>query len=365
MVEYKPLTDKEVSEIATVYFSERQSRSLPQEHPTIVLVGGQPGAGKSAAATMVRSELANQGGYMHIDADRMRERIRIDSKPTSEQTQADAGRLVAALREQAIQGRRNIVEEGTFRNANGALKLIEDKQDRGYKVELYAVATSREESLLGIYQRHEMQHAAGASNPRFVSDQYHNDAIQGFDSTVARAAASLDRVRVVNRGGEPLYDSNAQENKHANALEALTAGRKLTDEKLAEVGKAWGAVEATAKERNAPSDYLETIRGHAQRLEDLQKERIHGHAMSQLDANGATLALDERYSKHSDGELAKAAYFRGFHEKASEFKGLAPDFAKYDATAADRQTLCQLPDVTDLAGRVVQHNQRDNDGNSL
>ena len=64
------------------------------------------------------------------------------------------------------------------------------------------------------------------------------------------------------------------------------------------------------------------------------------------------------------GELAKAAYFRGFHEKASEFKGIAPDFAKYDATAANRQTLRQLPDVSDLAGRAMPK-QRAHDGNSL
>ncbi len=67
---------------------------------------------------MVKAELTMQGGCVHVDADRMRERIRVgDSKPTSEQTQADAGRLVAVLRDQAIQGCRNIVEEGTFRGS--------------------------------------------------------------------------------------------------------------------------------------------------------------------------------------------------------------------------------------------------------
>ena len=96
----------------------------------------------------------------------------------------------------------------------------------------------------------------------------------------------------------------------------------------------------------------------------MQKERIHGHAMNQLDANAATLARDARYAQHTGGELAKAAYFRGFHEKASEFKGIAPDFAKYDATAANRQTLRQLPDVSDLAGRAMPK-QRAHDGNSL
>lgn len=117
MAEYQPLTDSEVRDTATAYFTERQSKATNQETPTIVLVGGQPGAGKSAAAAMVKSDLSMRGGYIHVDADRMRERIRVgNSKLTSEQTQADAGRLVTTLRDQAIQGRRNIVEEGTFRS---------------------------------------------------------------------------------------------------------------------------------------------------------------------------------------------------------------------------------------------------------
>lgn len=366
MADYLPLTDAEVREIALAYYSQRQAKTQPQEHPAIVLVGGQPGAGKSGAAAAVRAELANHGGAIQVDADRMRERIRTgESKPTSDQTQADAGRLVAALRHQAIQGRRNVVEEGTFRNSSGAAQFIKGLQEQGYRIELLAVATSREESLLGIYQRHELQHAAGSHNPRFVAESYHDDALQGFDGTVARNAGSLDRVRVVGRAGEPLYDSASQENRHANALEALAAGRKLTDVKLHELGKAWTAVDAAAKARGAPVSYLAAVAGHGQRIVDMQKERIHANAMKQLDANTATLARDARYANHTGVELAKAAYFRGFHEKASHFKGNAPDFEKYDATAANRSTLRDFPDVADLEGRAAPRAHRSQDGHSL
>src|SRR6218665_3593934 len=138
MADYKPLTDKEIRDTAGAYYAERQAKSLPQEQPAIVLVGGQPGAGKSAASSMVKAELAMQGGYVHVDADRMRERIRVgNSKPTSEQTQADAGRLVATLRDQAIQGQRNIVEGGTFRSTDGAGKFVEGIKVRGHKVQSF------------------------------------------------------------------------------------------------------------------------------------------------------------------------------------------------------------------------------------
>src|SRR6218665_1049949 len=80
-----------------------------------------------------------------------------------------------------------------------AAKFVQGLRERGYKVELFALATPREESLLGIYQPHELQHAAGGANPRFVSEKYHDEAMQGFESTLARTAAQLDRVRVADR----------------------------------------------------------------------------------------------------------------------------------------------------------------------
>lgn len=363
MADYTPLSDDQVREIGSAYFRDRAARSVPQDHPTMVLVGGQPGAGKSAAAAMVRGELAGQGGYMHVDADRMREQIRVPSnvKPTSDQTQVDAGRLVRELRGHATEGRRNIVEEGTYRDPQGVARFVETNKAKGYNVELLAVATSREESLLGIYQRYELQHQAGADNPRFVPEKYHDEALAGFDNTVARV--SFDRIRVTNRSGELLFDSL---NNQGNALEALAEGRKLTDSKLAEIGKAWQAVGAAARNRAAPADYLESVAQNAQRIQGMQSERIHAHAMKALDKNAKVLASDRRYQQHTNQEIVKAAYFRGVHEKACEFKGSQPDFGKYDSTVASKSALNQLPDVADLADKAVERSRsKDNDGLSL
>jgi UDP-N-acetylglucosamine kinase len=153
---------------------------------------------------------------------------------------------------------------------------------------MLAVATPREESLVGIYQRFEQQHEQGTENPRFVPEKYHDDTIRGFENTLAKAA-SIDRVRVIDRTGQVLFDSHVQHNKQANAIEALAAGRKLTDTKLADITKTWAAVESAAKQRNAPGSYLDAVSGHTQRLEDMQKERIHAHTMKKLDTNAATL----------------------------------------------------------------------------
>ena len=364
MVEaYKPLTDEQVKAIALDYYVKRAGKTTAQDEPRMVLVGGQPGAGKSQASMLAKSELREQGGYIHIDADRMRERIPLgNSKPTSQETQADAGKLVQALRELAVANRRNILEEGTYKEPEGAERFVAGKREQGYNIEMLAVATPREQSLLGIYIRHELQHQAKADNPRMVAETYHDDAMRGFENTLTKAGVVLDRTRVIDRGGNVLFDSQAQ--GRGNVLEALAEGRKLTDDKLKETADVWAETREMAAQRQAPPSYQATLQGHHKRIEEMQKERIHGHAMNQLDANAATLARDAKYAQHTGDELAKAAYFRGFYEKASEFKGIAPDFAKFDATAADRQTLRQFPDVSDLDGRAMPK-QRAHDGNSL
>lgn len=268
------------------------------------------------------------------------------------------------MRELTIAGKRNIVEEGTFASLSGA--FIADKQRRGYSVELVAVATPREQSLLGIHERYELQHAHGAPNPRFVPADYHDTAMQGFEKTLATHAAAFDRVRVIDRAGATLYDSASGK---GNALEALAEGQRMTDSKLAGTLKAWQDIGAAAQGRNAPADYLAAISQHQERIEGMQKSRIHEHSMSQLDTNAKTLAADPRFAAHTGDELLKAGYFRGFHEKAGEFKGRAPDYSTYDGFVSDKANLAQLPDVSDLRGmtfeRERQQHARDVDGHSL
>lgn len=262
---YKPLSDAAVAAIAKEYFDQRALRASPQEQPRAVLVGGQPGAGKSAAGSVVRDELKSLGGFIHIDADRMREEIPIGrSNPASSETQADAGRLVSALRLMAIEGRRNIVEEGTFRDPQATRRFVDRLHELGYKVELVAVATHQEESLLGIYQRHERQHERGNPNPRFVTKEYHDAAMRGFDASVSQLARQLDRLRVINRGGELLYDSQRQTREEAS--QALQDARNIPVSRLALLADAWAAVAAAARERGASPEYLDAIGEHARRL---------------------------------------------------------------------------------------------------
>lgn len=257
---YQPLTPAEIKETARAYYRERAGKTRAPETPTYALVGGQPGAGKSFAGQMVRDELASVGGYIHVDADRMRERIDTKgTKPSSQETQADAGRLVGELRSYAVADRRNVIEEGTFRDSLAALAFVQARKDDGYRVELVAVATPAAESTLGIYQRHEQQHLSGSHNPRFVPQDYHDKAMQGFERSVALVAPLVDRSRVITRDGAVLYDSASRDNKHPSAVAALRAGQQLTPERLTPVQNGWEIVRELAQARGADHAYMAAV----------------------------------------------------------------------------------------------------------
>ncbi|GHV04024.1 hypothetical protein AGMMS50229_04480 [Campylobacterota bacterium] len=52
MGEYTNLSDEKVAKIADEFYAARESKTIPQNQPTITVVAAQPGAGKSAAATL-------------------------------------------------------------------------------------------------------------------------------------------------------------------------------------------------------------------------------------------------------------------------------------------------------------------------
>lgn len=160
---YQEITQEQVARIVEKYFNKRKIKTIRQDEPVAILVAGQPGAGKSLLSNAIRSDLKNRGGYIHIDADRMREEL-----PTkgvaypSSVTQKDAGRLVAALRKQVVSGHINFLEEGTFRDAQNVAAFTDALKNQGYRVELRVVSASPEESLLGIYDRYESQISGGS-----------------------------------------------------------------------------------------------------------------------------------------------------------------------------------------------------------
>ncbi len=76
---------------------KNNSALLPSDTPTMLAVGGQPGAGKSNAIKGIEAEFADRGGLLVVDLDALRENhpkhnklMRADDKAAAQYTYDDA-----------------------------------------------------------------------------------------------------------------------------------------------------------------------------------------------------------------------------------------------------------------------------------
>jgi hypothetical protein len=140
----------------------------------------------------------------------MRELISIgSSRPSSAETQPDAGKLANMLKNMAFERHRNIICEDTLRGPGIMAQVVAEAKKHGYEAQLFSLAVHRQESILGIYMRYEVQ---------------------------------------MSRSGEVLFDSLAAQNHYANPFQALEKGRELTPRRLDDL------VTVGIRSKNGPKD---------------------------------------------------------------------------------------------------------------
>lgn len=317
MNDYQFLSKFDAELIANDYFDSRSELTNAQEKPVAVLVAGQSGAGKTEAAVLVKTELREKGGYIHIDADRMREELPLANQMfPSEVTQPDAARLVGILRTRTIAEQRNFIEEGTFRDKETVDNMIDTLKSYGYKVEMVAVSTHSEQSLLGIYQRYEMQIAKGSKFPRLVSEDYHQLAFQGFTDMFETNVGKFDRVRIINRSGKILFDSVNKDN-FQDAFTTLIQGREIKRDDLEILQRGWKRVNDMAIKRGEKdSSYLAQIKINKNRIDALH--RVELHKPSQINQNSQEFEMGKLIIDNERDKRAAEWLIKNVGQKAVE-----------------------------------------------
>lgn len=182
--------------------------SEAQERPHAILLGGQPGSGKSFLANQAESDLRGKGGSIVIDADRMREEnpryqqlSKEDPLNAADRTHKEAGEWAQRLTLTAVNERRNLVIDGTMRNPEAILELASRLKDHGYSVEARVMAVDAETSMTRSRLRFEEQVEARGTG-RFVNREQHDNAYDGIPKSVE----ALERAKVVD--SVKLYDSD-------------------------------------------------------------------------------------------------------------------------------------------------------------
>lgn len=222
-------------DILPLYFPETESDPTP----TLVLVAGQPGAGRSrASSSLVRDAKSDVAvltgedlrsfhpGTLHPSAS-------ADPESARSIAQAVAGWVSACIRH-AREHHRSLVLEGTFTNVAAVAGTAERFAAEGFTTRVVVLGSRRAESLLSVTSEYLRKVQAGRA-PSVVSRDAHDQGFAATRSLIASVEDSVwaDRLTVIDRGGRVLFDAD----RFAESAAFAGAGAVLAAAQSARMGR--------------------------------------------------------------------------------------------------------------------------------
>ncbi|NJP82512.1 AAA family ATPase, partial [Streptomyces sp. AA8] len=187
--------------------------AVPQERPVVLIVGGQPGAGKTRVADLVQAALDARGGAVRIGRDlyknahsRYTALLADDVRTAGVKVRPDTSRWQAAVEDHVRAHGFDAVVESALADAEEFRQSSAAYRQARYRLEVVAVATPEALSQLGILDRFLSEAVSGG---RWVSWENHDDCAQRMLATLAviEAEQLAERITVVRRDGTVLYDN--------------------------------------------------------------------------------------------------------------------------------------------------------------
>jgi predicted ABC-type ATPase len=246
--------------------------------PELIMVGGQPGAGKTAAAAQAVRDLMRQaGGVAYINGDELRPfhpqyaaLVAADRSTAADKTSADVGLWVERAIREAAAGRFHAVIETTMRQPEVVRRTAEQFTAQGFGFEMRVVVVDPEASQLAIYERFATGLASPGALPRFTLPSYHADALAQMPTTLAEVVKLAKVVRFVDRQGRELYSSRASNLSPVKALEDLRR-QPLPDGERQRIAMQWAALVQRLDRDGVPAIVRQRVRAEHARSATLHE----------------------------------------------------------------------------------------------
>ncbi|MFI0990588.1 zeta toxin family protein [Streptomyces exfoliatus] len=207
--------------------------AVPQEPPVVVLVAGQPGAGKTAVANLVQAALKQRGGAVRVGRDLYKRAHRdyaaalaADVRTAGAKVRPDTTGWQAAVEDHVRDRRFDAVVESALADAHEFRVSSVAYRRSGHRIEIVALATAEAWSQLGILDRFLTE------GRRYVSWENHDTCAAAMLTVLAAVEADqlADRITVVTRDGTVLYDNELVDGvwrRRPGAEKAVARGRGL------------------------------------------------------------------------------------------------------------------------------------------
>ncbi|MET8945471.1 zeta toxin family protein [Streptomyces sp. NPDC004542] len=202
----------------------------PQDQPVLVLLGGQPAAGKSQAMAAAEQRHADRQ-LVPLTGDELRpfhpqHQEILDNEPWlfPDATGQASGAWVRMSIEHARNNGYSLILEGVFRDPAMTLATAEEFAGRGHRVEVVGLGVRAERSRLDSLYRF-------LEGGRWTPPDLHDLAYRMMPETIAASEASpaVQRITITDRTGADLYvndrASNGEWTGEPAAVQALQASR--------------------------------------------------------------------------------------------------------------------------------------------
>ena len=202
--------------------------AVPVDTPSLVILGGQPGSGKSSAIEMIEARF--EGNIFALNGDDFKELypdyaelVKANKEQASHVVQDYSNYVVNHLKQEYSDLRYNLIIEGTMRTSEVPISTIEEFKAKGYQAEAYVVASNYYASRTGCLLRMEMDIADNGYG-RSVPIESHDAAYNNIPLTMQKLLDSgqLENITIMSRSGHVLGDL-----KHGdNVIEIYQAHRE-------------------------------------------------------------------------------------------------------------------------------------------
>lgn len=204
------MTEAELAALFDLALRDRLTGTA-REHPRALLLGGQPGAGKSTLQRRLLP-LLPEGTVGYDDDDLLRLApdyewaMSADDRAASRSLAGQVGGLHGLAMEHIRASRVDVVCGHSLGRADQAASWVKGFRDAGYRVEVAFVATHASHSRFAIVDRHARARTHQGFG-RWVSEARHDRLYLGVPNTVEflETHRLADSVYVLSRDGEVLY----------------------------------------------------------------------------------------------------------------------------------------------------------------
>ena len=207
---------------------------------TLVLVGAQPGAGKTRVVSRASQDTGRAVPVVGDDLRRFHpdyvRLMREEPLRMPEVTALAAGAWARMSSDYLRERQASVDFETTFRQPDAVVATAKEFRDAGYRVEVRALAVPEAVSRLGVLSRYAEQ-VRDQGVGRWTPQAFHDVAAEQMPKSLERVIAEghVDRVLVVDRAGRAVYTADIEATAAsspgardgAEARTAVDAGRRI------------------------------------------------------------------------------------------------------------------------------------------